>query len=83
MALLGVLRLIFRLALAVISGLVLVAILLFAIAAPLASILQTSGVDGRIYVVTPRAFTYWACVIVTLIAGIDDDVLRTLSPTSP
>jgi hypothetical protein len=70
-------------ALRLFSSLALAAIMLFAIVAPLASVLQASGVDGRVYVVTPRAFTYWACVIVTLIAGIDDDVLRTLSPTSP
>ena len=70
-------------ALKLFSSLALAAIVLFAIVAPLASVLQASGVDGRVYVVTPRAFTYWACVIVTLIAGVDDDVLRTLSPTSP
>jgi hypothetical protein len=27
--------------------------------APLASVLQASGVDGRVYVVTPRSFTDW------------------------
>lgn len=41
------------------SSLALAAIVLFAIVAPLASVLQASGVDGRVYVVTPRSFTDW------------------------
>jgi hypothetical protein len=49
--LLGVLRLF--------SGLAVVAIILFAIVAPLASVLQASGVDGRVYVVVPRSFVGW------------------------
>ena len=51
MVLLGVLRLF--------SSLAVVAIILFAIVAPLASVLQASGVDGRVYVVVPRAFVGW------------------------
>ncbi len=46
-------------ALKLFSSLALAAIVLFAIVAPLASILQASGVDGRVYVVTPRSFTDW------------------------
>jgi hypothetical protein len=41
------------------SSLALATIVLFAIVAPLASVLQASGVDGRVYVVTPRSFTDW------------------------
>ena len=51
MVLLRVLRLFSSLALAV--------IIVFAITAPLASVLQASGVDGRVYVVVPRAFVGW------------------------
>ena len=50
MVLLRVLRLFSSLALAV--------IIVFAITAPLASVLQAS-VDGRVYVVVPRAFVGW------------------------
>ena len=46
-------------ALKLFSSLALAAIVLFAIVAPLASVLQASGVDGRVYVVTPRSFTDW------------------------
>ncbi len=46
-------------ALKLFSSLALATIVLFAIVAPLASILQASGVDGRVYVVTPRSFTDW------------------------
>jgi hypothetical protein len=46
-------------ALRLFSGLALAAILVLAIVAPLASVLQASGVDGRVYVVTPRSFTDW------------------------
>jgi hypothetical protein len=49
--LLGVLRLF--------SSLALVAILVLAIVTPLASVLQASGVDGRVYVVVPRSFVRW------------------------
>jgi len=41
------------------SGLALVVIIVFAIIAPLASVLHDSGVDGRVYVVVPRAFVGW------------------------
>ena len=51
MVLLGALRLFSSLALAV--------IVVFAITAPLVSVLQASGVDGRVYVVVPRAFVGW------------------------
>ena len=51
MVLLRVLRLFSSLALAV--------IVVFAIVAPLAFVLQASGVDGRVYVVVPRAFVGW------------------------
>ena len=51
MVLLGALRLF--------SGLALAVIIVFAIVAPLASVLQASGVDGRVYVVVPRAFVGW------------------------
>jgi hypothetical protein len=46
-------------ALRLFSSLALVAILVLAIVTPLASVLQASGVDGRVYVVTPRSFTDW------------------------
>ncbi|MCC6061296.1 MAG: hypothetical protein LM578_07205, partial [Desulfurococcaceae archaeon] len=51
MVLLGVLGLFSCLALAV--------IIVFAITAPLASVLHASGVDGRVYVVVPRSFVRW------------------------
>jgi hypothetical protein len=41
------------------SGLALVVIIVFAIIAPIASVLHDSGVDGRVYVVVPRAFVGW------------------------
>jgi hypothetical protein len=41
------------------SSLALAVIVVFAIVAPLASVLQASGVDGRVYVVVPRAFVGW------------------------
>jgi hypothetical protein len=46
-------------ALRLFSSLALAAIVLFAIVAPLASVLQASGVDGRVYVVIPRSFIDW------------------------
>ena len=41
------------------SSLAVAAIILFAIVAPLASVLHVSGVDGRVYVVVPRSFVDW------------------------
>jgi hypothetical protein len=41
------------------SGLALAVIIVFAIVAPLASVLHASGVDGRVYVVVPRSFVGW------------------------
>jgi hypothetical protein len=41
------------------SSLALAVIIVFAITAPLASVLQASGVDGRVYVVVPRSFVGW------------------------
>jgi hypothetical protein len=46
-------------ALRLFSGLALAVIIVFAITAPLASVLQASGVDGRVYVVVPRPFVDW------------------------
>jgi hypothetical protein len=43
-------------ALRLFSGLALAVIIVFAIVAPLASVLQASGVDGRVHVVVPRPF---------------------------
>jgi len=48
MVLLGALRLF--------SSLAVAAIMLFAIVAPLASVIYARGVDGRVYVVVPRSF---------------------------
>jgi len=41
------------------SSLALAVIVVFAITAPLASVLQASSIDGRVYVVVPRAFVGW------------------------
>jgi len=41
------------------SCLALAVIIVFAIVAPLASVLHASGVDGRVYVVVPRSFVGW------------------------
>jgi hypothetical protein len=46
-------------ALRLFSSLAVAAIMLFAIVAPLASVIYARGVDGRVYVVVPRSFVEW------------------------